>query len=70
MTKDEKIFRASQIKQLSTLLWKVQGLNKGSHFLENVEECIRIADDLLKSDMKTPRMSFPTFLESLIKEKS
>lgn len=58
--------RVNEYSSLETLLNKLTSLNKGSNFLNNVQECITIAEDLTKTDIETCRESFLSFLRSQI----
>ena len=56
--------RLKEIQALQELLLQVSTINHGSHCLERIERCIKLAERLSKTNLNTGRSSFVRFLIS------
>ena len=62
--------RTKELKELLHLLFNVSMLDRGSNFIHNLRDCIRVATKLTSSSRNLVRPSFIDYLELLcIKER-
>jgi len=57
--------RVVELQSLQDLLNDISGLNRGNHFIEKLQSCITVAEQLTRGDIRTPRESFIGFLQNL-----
>ena len=60
--------RVAELEGLRELLNNLKGLNKGSDFLGQVEDCIKKAEEFTKFDLNISRDSFIDFLYKICRE--
>lgn len=58
--------RIEEVQSLEKLLSTTSSLNNGNKFIEKVQAIIEIAEQLSKTDLRTPRDSFIEFLRKIV----
>ena len=57
--------RTKELKELRNLLFNLYSLDRGSSFIRNLKDCIRVATKLVSSSRNFTRPSFVDYLDSL-----